>query len=225
MGTYPLSSSTPATTAQWQWNGGSSFSVLSSESTPALAVMAGDNFFVLSIMAEDGSTTVYSVAVHRLSSDARLQILFPTPFGAGFTPAWNPDTFAYTVLMPHATSTIQLTLQSMDPLAALSWAVNAGPLTPAGSLVTVTTAIAVGNNTITARVTSEDALSTKDYTLIVYRLSSDSSLSGLNCSGGALTPPFLPAVTSYTIIIPAALNTITFTPVFNCQYDTRQAVR
>jgi hypothetical protein len=191
----------------------------------------GDSSFWIRVTAEDGSiSTQYNVAMHRLSSDARLQSLITTPVGSGFAPVWSPDTFAYTVFMPHATSTIQLTLQPMYPLSSLSWSVNAGPLTPlaglAGSGIAVTLVpIAVGNNTITMRVTSEDTVFTHDYTFVVYRLSSDSSLSFLNCSGGALTPPFARAVTSYTIIIPAALPTLTFTPTFNCEDNTRHAVR
>jgi hypothetical protein len=83
-----------------------------------------------------------------------------------------------------------------------------------GNIVAVTGdgAMAVGDNTITITVDSNDGLTQKVYTVVVNRVkSSNADLSALSLSVGTLAPAFDAAVTSYTASVANDVTSVTVT--------------
>ena len=72
--------------------------------------------------------------------------------------------------------------------------------------------LSVGDNTLTVTVQAEDG-STQDYTVLIRRLSNDSSLSGLTVTSdpvGNFTPTFSPGITDYyTYTAPSTVDRVT----------------
>ena len=135
------------------------------------------------------------------------------------TPAFASDLLEYTVPdVPNADSRITVTA-TPETGATVAYEDGSGnTLTDADS----TTAgdqfdLAVGQNTITIKVT-EDSLS-RTYTVTVTRAapaaSSDASLSGLSLSSGTLTPAFAGATTSYAASVANSVSWTTVTATKN----------
>jgi hypothetical protein len=63
--------------------------------------------------------------------------------------------------------------------------------------------LSVGENTITVRVTAEDGVTTKEYTITVTREpSANANLGSLSVSAGTLSPAFSAANSYYTVTVP-----------------------
>ena len=144
----------------------------------------GNNLFRITVTAENGTQKIYNVTVIRQSNDATLSNL--TVSDGTLAPAFIPSETNYTVNVGNATTDIVAT----------------GTPTHPGATVTVVGggSLAVGSNTVTVTVTSEDGTVSKDYTIIVFRApSSDANLSGILVSSGMLSPVFSSGTTSYTV--------------------------
>jgi len=97
-GVTALPAAVPATTATYTWNGvAGAAPLLHLGATPPLALREGDNYFTLRVRAEDSSTALYSVTVHRISADVRLSNLVMSPPGNGLTPPFHRDQLVYSV--------------------------------------------------------------------------------------------------------------------------------
>ena len=135
-----------------------------------------------------------------LRNDAKLYGITCT--NATLTPAFNSDVFTYTATVPYAT----------EKLEGLDYFRNNN-----GSKVSVSgNTLAVGENTITFKVVSEDGSRTNYYKLIItrqadpnYKKSDDATLSALGLSVGDLTPAFDPAVTDYAAYVPFETKSLT----------------
>ena len=135
-----------------------------------------------------------------LRNDAKLYGITCT--NATLSPAFNSDVFTYTATVPYAT----------EKLEGLDYFRNNN-----GSKVSVSgNSLAVGENTITFKVVSEDGSRTNYYKLIItrqpdpnYKKSDDASLSALGLSVGDLTPAFAPGVTDYAAYVPFETKTLT----------------
>jgi gliding motility-associated-like protein len=74
-------------------------------------------------------------------------------------------------------------------------------------------ALAVGTNTITTIVTSQDGTASKTYTITVTRSpSTNDNLSSIKLSSGTLSPAFSAATTSYTTSVANVTSSLTLTP-------------
>lgn len=133
-------------------------------------------------------------------NDAKLYGITCT--NATLSPAFNSDVLTYTATVPYAT----------EKLEGLDYFRNNN-----GSKVTVSgNTLAVGENTITFKVVSEDGKNTRYYKLIItrqpdpnYKKSDDASLSALGLSVGDLTPAFAPGVTDYAAYVPFETKSLT----------------
>jgi len=119
------------------------------------------------------------------------------------TPAFNKDILNYTVNVANTVTTITITGTPDDPNATVSGNVVNAPLI-------------VGSNNFALRVTAEDGVTQKIYTVNVIRASggggnNNANLKSLTVSAGTLTPAFNPNTTSYTVNVVNTVTTITIT--------------
>ncbi|WP_042169601.1 cadherin-like beta sandwich domain-containing protein [Paenibacillus gorillae] len=158
---------------------------------------SGSNPVVVTVKGADGYNSL----------EYRLNVMRANPSIAGLSditlssgtlsPAFAEATTGYSVSVPFATST----------LAVTPYVSNAGSTVKINGTAAVSgqpsgnIALTAGTSTvITIEVTSQDGTNTKSYTLTVTRAagSANANLSALTTTGGALSPTFSAATTSYT---------------------------
>jgi len=150
----------------------------------------------------------FIVGVVPASSNANLSDL---AFSAGpISSAFHPGTTNYTLIVPFSTTSTTVTPTAADGGATIT--VNGNTVvsgTPSPAIP-----LNVGNNTITTVVTAADATTMKTYTVNLTRASpnSNADLSNLVLSAGAISPPFSPGITSYTLNVPSSTTSTTATP-------------
>jgi uncharacterized repeat protein (TIGR02543 family) len=145
-----------------------------------------------------GDITVYA---RWMSSNANLAALSVNP--GTLAPTFSSDTTDYTVTVPSATTSIRVNATE----AHFGKAKVDLPANPVFSL-------SPGQNTIKIKVTAEDGRSTKTYTITVTRtqpapLSANANLSSLAVEEKTLSPAFNPAITAYTLLVPAGASPLT----------------
>ena len=143
-------------------------SLTSGTVTGPIALAEGGQTVINTVVtAQDGSTTkTYTVTVTRApSTNASLSKLGPSIIG--LTPAFSSSTTSYTISTGNATASMKLTPVSIDANATIK--VNGTAV--ASGTTTAPIALAVGPNTITTVVTSQNGATTKTYTLTVTRAS------------------------------------------------------
>ena len=158
------------------------------------------------LVASDGSDIPLSSVTWNGSTGAALRndakLYGITCTNATLSPAFSSDVFTYTATVPYAT----------EKLEGLDYFRNNN-----GSKVSVSgNSLAVGENTITFKVVSEDGSRTNYYKLIItrqpdpnYKKSDNASLSALGLSVGDLTPAFAPDVTDYAAYVPFETKALT----------------
>ena len=123
-----------------------------------------------------------------------------------FGTAFAPTIFTYSKNVSSDVSTIKLV-----PIAySSSIAVN-GSTVPSGS-ASQSIPLVVGSNVIAVKVTAQDGVASKIYTVTVNRAataSSISTLAGLTLSHGILSPVFTSGVTSYTASVANTVTSLT----------------
>jgi len=154
--------------------------VVSGTASDQIPLAVGSNIITTVVTAQDGVTKdTYTVNVIRApSSNANLINL--TVSQGTLSPVFNSGTIAYADTVSNATTSITATPTDSDSTATIT--VNGMP-TVSG---TASNAIplAVGDNTITVIVTAQDGVTTRTYTVIVYRGEPEADLS----SNNVLTP-------------------------------------
>ncbi|MDR0505746.1 MAG: cadherin-like beta sandwich domain-containing protein [Dysgonamonadaceae bacterium] len=114
----------------------------------------GNNEFVITVTAEDGSTQeTYTVNIYRKSADATLKTL--TVNRSELTPAFDPETTEYTVSVENSITNITISAEANDAKARVSGDGQKNNLV-------------VGNNSFTITVTAEDG-NTQNYIVTVTR--------------------------------------------------------
>jgi hypothetical protein len=110
---------------------------------------------------------------------------------------FSSKTTTYTAILPVGTTTV-------TPAAVVS--VEGEIVSGAGA---VNVSSGTGSSTIVVKAL--DGTTTNTYTInyTVLSLSNDATLSDLTFSDGALTPTFDPAVTTYTLLLPVGITTVT----------------
>jgi hypothetical protein len=154
------------------------------------------------IFGETQSVTTISniVTIQSLSlSNGTLNPVFST-LTRNYTASVANDVTAITAtwLTSHANATSQVRINTGNFTT-----VARGANSPSLPLV-------VGNNTITIRVTAQDGVTAGNHTIIVARQrSSNTELSALTASAGALSPAFDPATTTYSLTVPNSVTSTT----------------
>ena len=189
--------------------------VASGSSTATVALAEGTNTLSVVVTAADGSTArTYTVRVTRApasaSPDASLRGL--TLSSGELSPTFAAGTTAYTVAVANAVSMVTLTPTATSSAASIR--INGVAVTSGSASAAIS--LAVGTTTLTVRVTAQDKVTTRSYTIVVTRaattVSSDASLKALVLSAGALTPAFASATSSYTATVANSVTSVTVTP-------------
>lgn len=189
--------------------------VASGSSTATVALAEGANTLSVVVTAADGSTArTYTVRVTRApasaSPDAWLRAL--TLSSGELSPTFAAGTTAYTVAVANAVSMVTLTPTATSSAASIR--INGVAVTSGSASAAIS--LAVGTTTLTVRVTAQDKVTTRSYTIVVTRaattVSSDASLKALVLSAGALTPAFASATSSYTATVANSVTSVTVTP-------------
>ncbi|TVY09400.1 cadherin-like beta sandwich domain-containing protein [Paenibacillus cremeus] len=156
----------------------------------------GENTVTVTVTAQDTTTVkVYTVTVVRApSSNALLSDLQVDGTSiAGFT----PGTVSYSVYVPNATTSVVVTGLKADATANVA--------------VTGGSSLAVGQNTVTVKVTAEDTTTVVNYTVTIVRApSSNAFLSDLKVDGTSIAG-FASNTVSYSVYVPNATTSVVVT--------------
>lgn len=189
-------------------------SVASGVASGSIGLSVGANAISIVVTAQDTTTTTYTLTVTRASgasTNANLSGLAP---GAGtLAPTFASGTTSYTIALPNATTSYRYTPTSADSGATIT--VNGTPCVsgaPSQYMLLPTP----GDYTHTIVVTAADGSTTKTYTVVATRAaaasSTNSALSAMTVSAGALSPSFSAGTTSYALPEAASQASITVTP-------------
>ncbi|GGG72036.1 cadherin-like beta sandwich domain-containing protein [Paenibacillus radicis (ex Gao et al. 2016)] len=182
---------------------------------------SGSNPVVVTVKGVDGYNSLeYRLNVMR--ADPSVGGLSDITLSSGtLSPAFAEATTGYSVSVPYTTSTLAV-IPSVSN-AGSTVKINGTAVTsgqPSGNI-----ALTAGTSTvITIEVTSQDGTNTKSYTLTVTRAagSANANLSALTTTGGALSPTFSAATTSYAAA--GVANTTTSVTVRPTTADSTAAV-
>ncbi|WP_212963092.1 cadherin-like beta sandwich domain-containing protein, partial [Cohnella xylanilytica] len=170
--------------------------------------VGSDNNIVIEVTAQDGVTKkTYTIQVTRLepsvSNVAKLSALSVT--SGELSPAFHPDTAEYAVNVANDVASIGVkpTSEAGGTIKVKDEAVENGQ--------TVNVPLNVGVNPISILVTAQDGVTTKTYTVTVYRAepsaSSDATLSGIKLDGVDIVG-FSPEQLTYSYEVPYAKTSI-----------------
>ena len=178
-------------------------------SSPAIPLKEGPNTISIVVTAIDGITTkTYTLTVFRaFSTDANLSEMHPN--AGQLNPIFTPAITTYTAAVNYTNTSISITPAVQDTLATIT--INGVPA--ASGVLSPPIPLAEGSNTITTVVTAPDGVTTKTYTLTVFRaFSTDANLKEMHPTAGQLTPIFTPAITTYTAAVNFTNTSISITP-------------
>jgi hypothetical protein len=174
----------------------------------------GQNTLTVLVTSPNGRTIkTYSITIHRFASSANANLASLDLSAGIYNPSFSPNTTIYSVEVPAAVDTINLTPVAAGKNAMITvngLMVTSGTesqdiiLNPAGALTTITVA-----------VTAENTTTTKSYTLTVARISTSTNadLASLDLSTGTLEPIFNPTQYTYTGAVPASVSVLNVRPV------------
>ncbi|MDH5546044.1 MAG: cadherin-like beta sandwich domain-containing protein [Gammaproteobacteria bacterium] len=176
---------------------------LTSGSTSApIALNVGENIVTVLVIAQDNSTSTYTIVVSRQgSSNADLSSLLAST--GGFSPSFDSATTSYTQSVAFATTSVDITPTLADANASVT--VNGFAVTSGG---TKTVVLAVGVNVINVIAKAQDG-TLKTYTMTITRAGNNNAdLSALVLSTGAISPAFDSATLAYTQSVSNAVTNV-----------------
>jgi gliding motility-associated-like protein len=185
-------------------------SVANGTASTDVLLNVGNNTISVVVTAQNGTTKkTYTVVVTRAAASTNAAMSGLSIDQGTLSPSFGANTLAYTTTVANAVNSITLTPTISSSLATLK--VN-GITATSGQASTIN--LGFGSTTITIVVTAEDKTTLKTYVLTVNRaLSNNADLSNLSLTGGALSPTFSSATTTYTATVPYASTSTTITPV------------
>jgi len=184
-------------------------------------------YYRLTASNVDGTTSTSGVTFTTMSAMSTNADLGGLTLNSGsLSPTFASATTSYTASVANATASITITPTSAQANATLAVRVNAGTYaTVSSGSPSSALPLNVGSNTIDVRVTAQDGVTQRIYTIAVTRLTStNADLGGLTLSSGSLSPTFASATTSYTASVANATASITITPT-SAQANATLAVR
>lgn len=148
-----------------------------------------------------------------LSSNADLIAL--TSSAGQLSPTFLPDITEYMIEVPYdlAEAAIRATRDRGNPTMEVRS--NDGSFASlADGEISDTFALNPGSatSTIEVKLTAEDGVTTKSYTILIVRAPTDATLSGLTTDSGSLSPAFDPATFAYDTSVPNGTTEATVTP-------------
>ena len=197
--------------------------VVDQDGVVPMAVGSG-NVIAVFVTAQDGVTTqTYTVTVTRAgSTEASLSALSLSRDGGEvivLSPAFAPETMAYTAAVAHDVSDVTLTVSVASAGSANEIRLN-GVVDQDGIV-----GLAVGaGNVIAVVVTAQDGESSRTYSVTVTRAGSpDATLSGLSLRGVTLMPVFASGTTAYSASVGNSVTetTVTATVVAGAAFEVK----
>ncbi|WP_060861571.1 cadherin-like beta sandwich domain-containing protein [Paenibacillus riograndensis] len=184
----------------------------------------GSNMVYIAVKSYDASVTkTYSITVTRALPSANADLSALSVPGNSLSPAFQSGVTSYALQdVGYDTGTIAVTPTASDSTAVLSIQNSQGgydPI-PSGSL-SAPLALRPGDNTIVIKVTAQDGITEKLYSLNVYRKSNNALLSQLAVLPGGLNESFDSHVFTYTLA-DITTDSLTVTPTLA---DTKGSVQ
>ncbi|WP_084777917.1 cadherin-like beta sandwich domain-containing protein [Saccharibacillus sacchari] len=186
----------------------------SSNSTTAngtVELKPGRNVIDVKVIAEDGKTVKsYSVTlIRKLSADARLVKLTTGP--SGLSPVFVSDKSEYTLNVPYDETTATFT-----PTAVQHAKIEINGVEHESSEIFTTPTLNSGSNIFNIKVTAQDGVTTRTYSLVIVKAPSDvADLTTLTVTPGTLSPAFDNTNTAYSVTLPNADDEIDITPTLS----------
>jgi hypothetical protein len=135
-----------------------------------LPLVEGPNTVVVSVFDKDNPSAplkTYTMVIYR-STDKLVSLV---PSTSVLSPVFDPAVVEYRSTVPYTTKDINLTPTALDPKAKIEISIGGGAFkTVDNATASELQALAVGENTIVVRVTSQLEATPKEYKLIVTRL-------------------------------------------------------
>jgi hypothetical protein len=164
------------------------------------------------VIAQDGNVLRYFLDIMRSPPDSNADLSMLTVSAGVLSPVFNPRIVSYTVSLPAAAETVNLTLATASNVASLS---SELPVARSGATQVITVPASPGRIvTVNIMVTAEDGTQ-RLYRVNVSRegvptgvLDTNSRLAILQVSGAPLTPAFNPAVTTYDVRLAANVESV-----------------
>ncbi len=160
------------------------------------------------VTAPNGTAKPYFITVNReaLSANNNLSALRVTP--GTLTPTFTPDQLPYTVDVATGVSSLTVTATVQDLNASLM--IN-GQGISSGQPREISPLAPPGSDTLITILMRAPSGAEKTYTVTVKRPlpSSDAALSALTVSAGTLNPGFSAGTLSYTVSVPAGVDSLT----------------
>ena len=162
---------------------------------------------------------VVSVWIAAASTDATLSAISAVDnrgVGLPLSPTFNSAITEYAVPVESAVPSITLTATKNHSGATVQW-LSASDTELATTAAYAVNPLAEGVTVLKVKVTAQDTITTKTYTITITRAavaSSDATLSELTLSGVTLKPTFVSGTTSYTasVVNSVTSTTVTATP-------------
>ncbi len=167
------------------------------------SLITGENNINIKVTSESGEERDYVVNVIRdLSVNDDLDFLFAKE--AALNPTFKDTTIHYQLRVPNSVESLTLTIEPEDKNATYEVIGNSNFVT--------------GYNEVVIRVTAEDLIHTKDYTLNVYKENphlSDLTLFDLSVSEGVLEPQFDSLIRDYYVTVENEITEIAIEGILN----------
>jgi hypothetical protein len=165
----------------------------------------------VTVTAQNGNSKTYRIDVERAapSSDNNLSALTVTP--GILAPTFTSGTLNYAVDVATSVTSVTVAATKSDPDAVMSGSVTAGTGAATGQATLPLDGPGTSKNvSITVTAPNENA---KTYTITVNRAapSSDAALSALTVSASSLSPDFAAGTLTYTVTVPASIDSLTVT--------------
>lgn len=194
------------------------------QSTIWAALIAGNNFFLFRVTAEDGTQAFYQIKVHRISVEWRLSDISVVPVGTGLSPAFTPDVLLYNMTLPTADDAFTINVAYYYPLMTsvnLVFTDESGntraPIALGNSVTSDSITLPIGIATLIITLVAEDGIATGSYTVRINRISNDCLLSNLvaNPTSYGFIPLFQPNYGNYILSLAPTISSVVLTPTFS----------
>ncbi|WP_248930442.1 cadherin-like beta sandwich domain-containing protein [Paenibacillus hamazuiensis] len=177
-----------------------------SGTTVTKSVSVGSNTYIVTVEAEDGTTSTYTIVVTRVSASSEANLTL----SSGTYEVEATGANEYTINVPNSVETITLglTVSEYATIGTVTGATYSG-----GNLALPT--LDIGTNKVVMQVKAQDGTSNM-YTIKINRevppLSSENRLVNLEVIGRSLNPEFSRDITTYTVTVSEAVYSVTFKP-------------
>lgn len=170
-------------------------------SARTIPISDGNNIVSLGVVAEDGSSSTYTVTIYRRNSDSTLDGI--TPNVGVIAPSFSKFVKSYSIILPNSQTGISFNAPPSNPLARVF--LEGTLLVPSAGTGIIR--LQPGTQLFHFRVLSESGDS-MTYSVSVHRKSVDANLASFDIDQGILSPAFSPSVLNYRDTLAAGAKSV-----------------